>query len=200
MSTQHPHSPTWLEWPFFDDSHRQLAVELDAWCQQHQGKNYDLGGQFAASGEINAGLLDACLDDEWFGRLPPKSTGRDQFNLAWLETKMQGMELPAADVQASLTVLTAHTIANSLKKEMPMCKRVLVCGGGSHNPVLMQHLLELLAPMQIDTTASHGLDPDYVEAAAFAWLAKEALAKRPGNLPAVTGATGLRVLGVLYPK
>jgi len=173
---------------------------MDAWCRRHRGKNYDLGGQFAASGNINAGLLSACLNDEWFDRPPPKSTGRDQFNLAWLESKMPGMELPAADVQASLTALTAHTIANSLKREMPTCKRVLVCGGGSHNPVLMQHLQDLLAPVQIDTTASHGLDPDYVEAAAFAWLAKEALAKRPGNLPAVTGAKGLRVLGVLYPK
>lgn len=173
---------------------------MDAWCHRHLGKNYDVGGQFAASGDINTGLQNACLNDNWFDRPPPKSTGRDQFNLAWLETKMQGMEISPADVQATLTSITAHTIANTLKKEMPTCQRVLVCGGGSHNPVLMRHLQDLLSPMQIDTTASHGLDPDYVEAAAFAWLAKEALAMRPGNLPAVTGAKGLRVLGVLYPK
>lgn len=173
---------------------------MDAWCRRHQGTNYDLGGQFAASGHLHAELLSTCLSDEWFERPPPKSTGRDQFNLAWLESKMRGMAISPADVQATLTALTAHTIADSLKKEMPMCKRVLVCGGGSHNPVLMRHLQDLLSTMQIDTTSSQGLDPDYVEAAAFAWLAKEALAKRPGNLPAVTGARGLRVLGVLYPK
>ena len=113
---------------------------------------------------------------------------------------MQGLQISPADVQATLTALTAHTIASALQMEMPTCQRVLVCGGGSHNPVLMQLLCELLAPMQIDTTAVHGLHPDYVEAAAFAWLAREALANRPGNLPAVTGAKGLRVLGVVYPK
>ena len=173
---------------------------MDAWCHRQLGKNYDAGGQFAASGLINTELLNACLNDDWLDKPPPKSTGRDQFNLAWLETKMQGVKVSPADVQATLTAMTAHTIAHALKKEMPTCQRVLVCGGGSHNPVLMRHLQDLLTPMQIDTTASHGLDPDYVEAAAFAWLAKEALARRPGNLPAVTGATGLRVLGVLFPK
>lgn len=173
---------------------------MDAWCQRHIGKNYDVGGEFAASGHVISGLLSACLNDDWFDRPPPKSTGRDQFNLAWLEAKMQGMEISPANVQATLTAITAHTVVDSLRKEMPTCQRVLVCGGGSHNPVLMRHLQDLLSPLQIDTTRSHGLDPDYVEAAAFAWLAKESLAKRPGNLPAVTGAKGLRVLGVLYPK
>ena len=173
---------------------------MDAWCRQHLGKNYDVEGQFAASGHIDTELLNACLSDDWFDKPPPKSTGRDQFNLAWLQTKMQGLEISPADGQATLTAITAHTIVNSLKKEMPTCERVLVCGGGSHNPVLMRHLRELLEPMQIDTTATHGLHPDYVEAAAFAWLARETLEKRPGNLPAATGAKGLRVLGVLYPK
>lgn len=173
---------------------------MDAWCRRHLGKNYDVDGEFAASGQIHSGLLNACLDDEWFDRPPPKSTGRDQFNLAWLEMKMQGMTISPADVQSTLTTVTARTIADSLKREMPACRRVLVCGGGSHNPVLMRHLKDLLTGIQVDTTDKHGLDPDYVEAAAFAWLAKEALAKRPGNLPAVTGAKGLRVLGVLYPK
>ncbi len=173
---------------------------MDAWCRLHLGKNYDANGEFAATGQINAELLQACLSDAWFGLSPPKSTGRDQFNLAWLQASMPGLSIAPADVQATLTALTAHTIADALKKEMPSCQRVLVCGGGSHNPVLMQHLRELLASIQIDTTEAHGLHPDYVEAAAFAWLARETMAKRPGNLPAVTGAKGLRVLGVVYPK
>ena len=173
---------------------------MDAWCRQHLGKNYDTDGRFASSGKIHADLLDACLKDDWFRLAPPKSTGRDQFNLGWLKTKMSGLEISPADVQATVTVLTARTIADALKAQMPNCQRVMVCGGGSRNPVLMQHLQDLLSPMQIGTTASYGLDPDYVEAAAFAWLAREAIANRPGNLPAVTGAKGLRVLGVLYPK
>lgn len=173
---------------------------MDAWCQQHLDKRYDTNGDFAASGDVNAELLQSCLSDDWFALPPPKSTGRDQFNLSWLQAKMSGMHISPADVQATLAALTAHTIATALQTEMPDCQRVLVCGGGSHNPVLMQHLRQLLAPMQIATTEDHGLHPDYVEAAAFAWLAKEALAKRPGNLPAVTGAKGLRVLGVVYAK
>ncbi len=173
---------------------------MDAWCRRQLGKNYDANGEFAAAGKVNAELLERCISDSWFNKPPPKSTGRDQFNLDWLQTKMQGMNLPPADVMATLAALTAGTIAIALKAEMPACRRVLVCGGGSHNPVLMQHLRELLATVHIETTAEHGLHPDYVEAAAFAWLARETLAKRPGNLPAVTGAKGLRVLGVVYPK
>lgn len=173
---------------------------MDAWCRMSINKNYDANGEFAASGRIHGELLEHCLKDDWFQLPPPKSTGRDQFNLAWLQTKVQERAVSPADVQATLAALTAHTIADALKKEMPACQRVLVCGGGSHNPVLMQHLRELLASMQIDTTEAHGLHPDYVEAAAFAWLARETLANRPGNLPAVTGAKGLRVLGVVYPK
>lgn len=173
---------------------------MDAWCRQHLNKRYDANGAFAASGTVHAELLQRCLGDDWFTLPPPKSTGRDQFNLAWLQTKMMGMNISPADVQANLTALTAHTVAAALQSEMPDCQRVLVCGGGSHNPVLMHHLRQLLTSVQIVTTEAHGLHPDYVEAAAFAWLAKETLSKRPGNLPAVTGAKGLRVLGVVYPK
>lgn len=173
---------------------------MDAWCRKQLDKNFDANGEFAASGSVHGELLQACLADAWFDKAPPKSTGRDQFNLAWLQTKMQGMAVSPADVQATLTALTAHTIARELKAAMPDCQRLLVCGGGSHNPVLMQHLRHLLATTQIQTTAEHGLHPDYVEAAAFAWLAREALVKRAGNVPAVTGAKGFRVLGVIYPK
>jgi anhydro-N-acetylmuramic acid kinase len=173
---------------------------MDAWCFQHHNKRYDANGELAASGDVHAELLQRCMSDSWFTLPPPKSTGRDQFNLDWVQSRIQELNISPADVQATLTALTAHTITAALKTEMPDCQRVLVCGGGSHNPVLMQHLHQLLTPMQIVTTEAHGVHPDYVEAAAFAWLAKETLAKRPGNLPAVTGAKGLRVLGVLYPK
>ena len=174
---------------------------MDAWCRQHRNKNYDVNGEFAASGTVHAELLQRCLSDAWFALPPPKSTGRDLFNLSWLQAKMQGLNISPADVQATLTALTAHTIANALQAEMPACTRVLVCGGGGRNPVFMQNLAGLLGrSIQMDSTSAHGLDPDYVEAAAFAWLAKETLAMRPGNLPAVTGAKGLRVLGVVYPK
>jgi anhydro-N-acetylmuramic acid kinase len=173
---------------------------MDAWCRQHRNKNYDANGEFAASGMVHVELLQRCMSDAWFALSPPKSTGRDQFNLVWLASKMQGITVSEADVQATLTALTARTIAAALQAEMPACQRVLVCGGGVHNPVLMEHLSRLLATTLVETSAAHGLHPDYVEAAAFAWLARETLAGRPGNLPAVTGAKGLRVLGVLYPK
>lgn len=173
---------------------------MDAWCRMHLGKNYDADGDFAASGQVHAELLQHCVGDDWFKLPPPKSTGRDQFNLAWLQSKMHGLVISPADVQATLAALTAQTIVDALQNEMPTCQRMLVCGGGCRNPVLMAHLRRMLAPTLIDTTAAHGLDPDYVEAAAFAWLARETLANRPGNLPAVTGAKGLRVLGVVYPK
>jgi anhydro-N-acetylmuramic acid kinase len=174
---------------------------MDAWCREHRNKSFDANGEFAASGLVQAELLQRCLGDDWFALPPPKSTGRDLFNLSWLQGKMQGLTISPADVQATLTLLTARTITAALRAEMPACQRVLVCGGGGHNPVLMQHLSDLLgSPTKIDSTSAHGLHPDYVEAAAFAWLAKEALAKRPGNLPVVTGAKGLRVLGVVYPK
>ncbi len=173
---------------------------MDAWCRLHRDQNYDRGGEFAASGKINEQLLQRCLDDTWFKLPPPKSTGRDQFNLDWVRSKLQGIDVSAEDVQATLTMLTAHVIADVLRIEMQECERVSVCGGGSHNPVLMKHLQTLLPGICVDTTANHRLHPDYVEATAFAWLARAALAKRPSNLPAVTGAKDLRVLGVLYPK
>ncbi len=173
---------------------------IDAWCQQHQGKNYDAHGEFAASGTVNAELLQACLNDAWFRLPPPKSTGRDQFNVAWLQSKMSLDTISPADVQATLTALTAETISAALNTAMPDCQRLIVCGGGVHNPVLLQNLRNALPNLSIDSTAAHSLDPNYVEATAFAWLARETLAKRPGNLPAVTGAKGPRVLGVIYPK
>ena len=138
------------------------------------------------------------LEDPWFTKAPPKSTGRDQFHLRWVESQLRGDEMPA-DVQATLLALSVRTIADALRAAQPGTQRVIACGGGVHNPGLMAAIAAELPAMVVESSAAHGLDPDFVEAMAFAWLARETLAGRPGNLPAVTGAAGLRVLGAIYP-
>lgn len=171
---------------------------MDAWCERHTGQSYDASGQFAASGQVNPALLSRLLADAWFAMPPPKSTGREQFHLPWLEAQLN-TPLAAADVQATLLELSAMTVVDALRATQPNTARVLVCGGGAHNAVLMARLAALLPGTIVESTAAHGLDPDYVEAMGFAWLACETLAGRPGNLPSVTGAKGLRVLGTIYP-
>lgn len=171
---------------------------MDAWCLRHANKPYDEDGAFAAQGRVDAALLGRLLDEPWFALPPPKSTGRDQFHLDWVEAALAGDEAPA-DVQATLLALTAHSVRNALDATQPQTRRVIVCGGGVHNPVLMAALADALPTARIESSRVHGLDPDFVEAMAFAWLAREHLAGRPGNLPAVTGAAGPRVLGALYP-
>ena len=172
---------------------------MDAWCERHTGHAYDAGGAFAASGRVDAGLLARLLAEPWFALAPPKSTGREQFHLDWLQARMGEATTSPADVQATLLELTARTVADALQITQPFTRRVLVCGGGVHNTVLMARLAAHLPQAVVESTAAHGLDPDYVEAMGFAWLARETLAGRPGNLPAVTGAVGRRVLGVVYP-
>ncbi|MDI1252465.1 anhydro-N-acetylmuramic acid kinase [Thermomonas sp.] len=171
---------------------------MDAWCLRHTGKPYDAGGEFAAQGCIDEALLARLLDEPWFALPPPKSTGRDQFHLAWVESKLTGDEAPA-DVQATLMELSVRTIVDALRVTQPDTQRVIACGGGVHNDRLMAALGQALPDVIVESSAAHGLDPDFVEAIAFAWLARETLAGRPGNLPAVTGAAGLRVLGAVYP-
>jgi len=171
---------------------------LDAWCQRHTGAAFDADGAFAASGTVDAALLARLLDEPWFALPPPKSTGREQFHLDWVQARLAGGESPA-DVQATLLELSARTAAEALLAQQPRTRRVLVCGGGVRNPVLLARLGAHLPDMRLESTAVHGLDPDYVEAMAFAWLARQTLAGLPGNLPAVTGAAGPRVLGVVHP-
>ena len=171
---------------------------MDAWCQRHVGTPCDIGGRFAAQGSIDGPLLARLLAEPWFAARPPKSTGRDRFHLDWVEAALTGTEAPA-DVQATLLALTAHSVAAALHAIQPGTRRVIACGGGVHNPMLMAALAEAMPEAVIESSAGHGLDPDFVEAMAFAWLAREHLAGRPGNLPAVTGAAGPRVLGALYP-
>ncbi|TWH05500.1 MULTISPECIES: anhydro-N-acetylmuramic acid kinase [Pseudoxanthomonas] len=170
---------------------------LDAWCLRHTGAAFDAGGAFAASGSVDQALLARLLDEPWFALPPPKSTGREQFHLEWVEARLRGEA--AADVQATLLELTAATVADALQAHQPGTARVLVCGGGVRNPVLMARLGARLPQVAVESTAAYGLDPDFVEAMAFAWLARETLAGRPGNLAAVTGARGPRVLGVVHP-
>jgi anhydro-N-acetylmuramic acid kinase len=171
---------------------------MDAWCLRHRGEAFDRDGDFARSGSIDASLLQAMLSDEYFAMPPPKSTGREHFHLAWLESHpaLAGVE-PAA-VQATLLELSALSIVDAITQYAPLAVDVVACGGGVHNAALMQRLGELLAGKPLRSSAELGIDPDFVEAMAFAWLARQRLNHLPGNLPAVTGARGPRVLGAWH--
>lgn len=171
---------------------------MDAWCARHTGQAFDADGAFAAQGVRDAALLERLLDEAWFALPPPKSTGREVFHLEWVEARLLGNET-AADVQATLLELTAASVADALLAHQPGTRRVLVCGGGVHNTRLLERIAARLPDAVVESTARHGVDPDFVEAMGFAWLARQALLGRPGNLPSVTGARGPRVLGVVYP-
>ena len=171
---------------------------LDAWCLRQRGESFDRDGAYAASGHLDAGLLDALLADPYFALPPPKSTGREHFHLGWLATHAPSAALDPADVQATLLELTARSVAMAIAQHAPDAEEVLACGGGVHNGALMRRLGELLAPRVLLSTSRYGIDPDFLEATAFAWLARQRLLGLPGNLPAVTGARGPRVLGAIY--
>jgi len=171
---------------------------LDAWAQRHLGRPRDDAGAWGASGTVDPTLLARLRGDGYFSRRAPKSTGPEHFHLDWLTERLAGSEAPA-DVQATLQALTATTVADALQDALPGAKRLLVCGGGVHNDAVMARLAEAGAPVAVESTAAYGVDPDWVEAAAFAWLARATLAGRPGNLPAVTGAAAPVVLGGVYP-
>jgi len=171
---------------------------MDAWCQRHTGRTFDADGAYAASGAVDAALLASWRADPWFDLPPPKSTGREQFHLAWAEARMGEGEYAAADVQATLLELTAVTVADALLAHQPETRRVLVCGGGVHNRQLMRRLAALLPGVAVESSAVHGLDPEYVEAMGFAWLAQRTMDGLAGNLPSVTGAKGPRILGAIH--
>ena len=176
-------------------------VLLDAWIQQHQGKAYDADGQWGQNGRLDPQLLEQLLALQFFQQAPPKSTGREQFNIEWLELQLQTIaKRPAAvDIQATLTELTARTIAEAIQRHGLNNAEVFLCGGGAHNGLLRQRLAHHLNGYSLATTEALQLPPDWVEACAFAWLAKQHLEHRSGNLPAVTGARGPRILGAHYP-
>ena len=175
-------------------------VLLDLWHARHRGGAVDRDGAWARSGRVDDTLCAALLAEPYFARIPPKSTGRDLFNAEWLAAKLAPRAVAPADVQATLVALTARTIADAVRAHCPGASEVLVCGGGAKNPAVMEALAAALAPRTVATTAAHGIAVEHVEALAFAWLARETLAGRPGNLPAVTGARGPRVVGAIYPR
>lgn len=171
---------------------------MDAWMLRHHGRGFDADGAFAASGRVDRALLERLRADPYFALPAPKSTGRDHFHLPWLLDRLPD-GLAAADVQATLLELTAGTVADAVLAALPATRRVLACGGGARNGVLMARLAQLLPGARVTGTDALGVDADFMEAMGFAWLARETLAGRAGNLPGVTGASGPRVLGAIYP-
>jgi len=174
---------------------------MDAWCQRHTGQAYDDNGAWAASGSVLPALLQRLLDEAFLQQPPPKSTGRDLFNAGWLQQRLD-LLAPATrpeDVQATLTEFTARACADSALRWGRGAAQLLVCGGGALNGHLMARIAALLPGIQVQSTAASGLPALQVEAAAFAWLARQTLRGLPGNLARVTGARGPRVLGAIYP-
>ncbi len=176
-------------------------VLLDGWCERHTGKPFDNGGSWAASGQVVEALLERLLAEPYFHRRPPKSTGRDLFDMRWLDSCLDSMPsaLSPPDVQATLAELTVRAVVYDLKIHGPATKHLLVCGGGALNAHLMQRLESLEPAIAVTSTATYGLPVDQVEAFAFAWLAHAFCNRTTANLPSATGASGPRVLGALYP-
>jgi len=171
---------------------------LDAWCLRHTGQSYDKNGNWAAQGKIIHDLLEKLLAAQFFSLAPPKSTGRDFFNIKWLEGHLSGNEIPV-DVQATLLQLTVSIIADSIRRDCFAVNEIYICGGGAHNKLLVESLREALQDRKVSLTDELGVAADWVEAYAFAWLAQQTLLGKPINLVAVTGAKGERVLGAIYP-
>jgi anhydro-N-acetylmuramic acid kinase len=174
-------------------------VLLDLWIQKNLGKKYDHAGTWAQQGKINPSLLNTLLNENFFKTPPPKSTGRELFNIDWLEKKLSLEQKPvnAADVQATLAAFTSKSISDAIKIYAPEIDEIFICGGGVHNDFLME-LLHRDTQLTIQNTSELGIDPDWVEAMAFAWLAKQTIEGKTGNLPTVTGATKAVVLGGIY--
>ncbi len=174
---------------------------MDFWCATHTGQPFDRNGDWAATGQVNASLLASLLAEPFLHNEPPKSTGRDLFNLAWLTQHLQGRtNLSAVDVQATLTEYTALACAHDVKRHASDASSLIVCGGGALNGHLMARLAHHLPQLQVLSSEGRGLPPLQVEAAAFAWLAFKTMRRETANLPSVTGARGARVLGAIYPR
>ena len=173
---------------------------MDAWCHQHTGQRFDEDGQWAAKGQPIDVLLAHLLDEPFLSMPPPKSTGRDLFSLAWLAEKLEPFaQQRPEDVQNTLTEFTARACITGASSYLKNSKELIVCGGGAFNKHLMQRLQAGLPSLHVVSSSTHGLPPLQVEAAAFAWLARQTTLRLPGNLASVTGAAGLRVLGAIYP-
>ena len=171
---------------------------MDAWCMQHIGTAYDANGDWAATGQALPELLSKMLAEPFFALSPPKSSGRDLFNMNWLNSLLNGNET-ACDVQATLLEMTCVSIADSIIEQCGGAQEIYLCGGGAHNLTLRNRLAQLLPDCSVQTTSDIGVDSDYLEAIAFAWLAQQTLRGKPANLPRVTGAAHPCILGAIYP-
>jgi len=171
---------------------------MDAWSSHHLGQRFDVGGKWAASGNIIAPLLETMLDERYFAQSPPKSTGRDLFSLQWLEQKLDP-NYQAHDIQATLLELTARVIANDIARHAPSCTAVYLCGGGAQNKCLVARLGGLLPGMEVQETDQLGIPAQQVEAVAFAWLAQQTMNGKAIDLTLVTGARHPAILGAIYP-
>lgn len=173
---------------------------MDYWCQQQWNKPYDQDGFHASQEPYDPILLETMLSEPFFRQPSPKSTGRELFNPFWLSSMLEGFKgLSPTTIQATLCRLTARCIADAIKHDAPETDEVFVCGGGANNKALMGMLKEEMPDKQLGVTAELGIAPQWVEAIAFAWLARQNILNLSGNLPAVTGASGLRMLGCVYP-
>jgi len=176
-------------------------VLMDSWIKHCHGQAFDRDGEWAQSGTLNQQLLNTLLNDPYYAVLGPKSTGREQFNLAGLLSILERLDdISPKDVQATLLELTAHSICAAIDQCSQGRGEVFICGGGSANLALCSRIQSLLPNQKLATTDMLGIHPDWVEAAAFAWLAKQSIAGLAGNVPAVTGAKGARILGAIYPS
>jgi anhydro-N-acetylmuramic acid kinase len=173
---------------------------MDHWCSAHTGAPFDYDGAWARTGQVVADLLTTLMAETFLQRSPPKSTGRDLFNPAWLQARLPADNLQPQDVQATLTEFTAMACAHDVQRYGPEARELIVCGGGALNGQLMSRLNHHLPGVQVVGSEMRGLPPLQVEAAAFAWLAAKTIRRETSSLPSVTGAQGARVLGAIYPR
>ena len=174
---------------------------MDHWCFQHTGQAFDQDGRWAASGHVHTLLLDRLLQEAYLQQPPPKSTGRDLFNPAWLNAQLADFaQVEPQDIQATLTAFTAQACARDVLQHAAQARELVVCGGGALNHELMRQIALGLPQVRVVSSADRGLPPLQVEAAAFAWLAHKCIRREPASLPSVTGARGARVLGAIYPR
>ena len=175
-------------------------VLLDMHVARHRGETFDRGGAFAATGQVDDALLERLLAEPFLQTAPPKSTGRELFSAHWLDAVLQGFNVPAADIQRTLTEFSARCIADAITRWCGPAQDVVVCGGGARNAILVRSLQAAVAPRAVQLSDAIGIPHDQVEALAFAWLARQCLRREPGAIAAVTGARGARVLGAIYPR
>ncbi len=172
---------------------------MDAWCLKHRKQAFDKDANFAKQGTVNTALLESMLKEPYLSLKAPKSTGRELFNLDWLNQHLEALTISVEDVQRTLCEYTATTIAAEVSKHLHgNSPELLVCGGGAQNPLLMERLKQLLSSWHVATTDTKGVDSNNMEAMAFAWLAYRRIHNLPSNLPEVTGASKTASLGVMY--